>query len=400
MKKEFRRIGDAKKFVQSLGLKSRTEWNVYYKSGKKPDDIPTNPRRSYGDDWIGWGEFLGTGNISVNKRQFNSFKNTKKFVQELGFNGTKEWKEYCKSGKKPDDMPTNPRRSYGDDWIGWGEFLGTGNIAPKDMQFRSYDSAKRFVQSLGLKSRTEWNVYYKSGKKPDDIPTNPSSSYKKEWKSWGDFLGTGNIANNYGDYRSFNSAKKFVQSLKLKTQREWELYCKSGKKPKNIPIHSNSSYKKEWKSWGDFLGTGNIAPKDMQFRSYDSAKKFVQSLGLKNLREWGTYHKSSRRPSNIPSNPRKIYKKEWKSWGDFLGTGNIANIEISEETLPWKIAKPLYQKIKIENNLKNLEDWKKYIKKHKLPKGLPKDPTRTYSKQVVMKKKKERQLRYDQNLNP
>jgi len=332
-------------------------------------------------------------------KEFRSFKDARKFTHSLKLKSRTEWNVYYKSGSKPDNIPADPSRTYKNEWVSWGDFLGTGNIASKNRQFRSYNSAKKFAQSLGLKSRTEWNVYYKSGSKPDDIPTNPSSSYKKEWTSWGDFLGTGNIANNYGDYRSFNSAQKFVQSLKLKNQREWDKYCKLGNKPRDIPNHANSTYKKDWKGWGNFLGTGTIAHKDIQFRSFNSAQKFIQSLKLKNQREWGTYHKSSNRPSNIPSNPRKIYKKDWKGWGDWLGTGTIANIEISEETLPWKIAKPLYQKIKIENNLKNLKDWEQYIKKHKLPKGLPKDPTRAYSKKVVIKKKKERQLRYDQNLN-
>ena len=31
-----------------------------------------------------------------------------------------------------------------------------------------------------------------------------------------------------------------------------------------------------------------------------------------------TYSKS-KRPLNIPSNPQRIYIKEWKGWADFLG---------------------------------------------------------------------------------
>ena len=36
-------------------------------------------------------------------------------------------------------------------------------------------------------------------------------------------------------WRDFESARKFVQSLNLKNQKEWEVYCKLGKKPKDIP---------------------------------------------------------------------------------------------------------------------------------------------------------------------
>ena len=36
-------------------------------------------------------------------------------------------------------------------------------------------------------------------------------------------------------------------------------------------------------------------------------------------------HKAGKLPSGIPSSPRTVYKKEWKGWGDFLGTGRVAN---------------------------------------------------------------------------
>ena len=33
-------------------------------------------------------------------------------------------------------------------------------------------------------------TYAKSGKRPDDIPSNPYHTYKKEWVSWPNFLGS------------------------------------------------------------------------------------------------------------------------------------------------------------------------------------------------------------------
>jgi tetratricopeptide (TPR) repeat protein len=46
--------------VRSLGLKSRTEWKAYCKSGDKPEDIPANPDSTYADaGWTGFGDWLG-----------------------------------------------------------------------------------------------------------------------------------------------------------------------------------------------------------------------------------------------------------------------------------------------------------------------------------------------------
>jgi hypothetical protein len=55
-------------------------------------------------------------------------------------------------------------------------------------------------------------------------------------ESWGDWLGTGTIASFDREYRSFVEAREFVHSLHLKGQDEWFDYCKSGKKPQNLPL--------------------------------------------------------------------------------------------------------------------------------------------------------------------
>ena len=48
------------------------------------------------------------------------------------------------------------------------------------------------------------------------------------------------------EFRSFTSARRFVHKLKLKNQKEWGEYCKSGDKPEDIPATPWNVYK-EWK---------------------------------------------------------------------------------------------------------------------------------------------------------
>ena len=112
-------------------------------------------------------------------------------------------------------------------------------------QFRNFESARKFVQKLGLKSGKYWQEYCKSGDKPDDIPSAPGSFYKKEWEGMGNLLGTQRMADQYKKYRSFNDAAKYVCSLNLKSQKEWQKYCKSGNKPDDIPAAPWNVYK-EW----------------------------------------------------------------------------------------------------------------------------------------------------------
>jgi hypothetical protein len=42
------------------------------------------------------------------------------------------------------------------------------------LKYLTFEEARAFVHKLGLKGEKEWKVYYKSGKKPSNIPTNPS----------------------------------------------------------------------------------------------------------------------------------------------------------------------------------------------------------------------------------
>ena len=61
------------------------------------------------------------------------------------------------------------------------------------------------------------------------------------------------------------------------------------------------------------------------WRSFEEAREFVRQLGLQNTDEWFEYHTSGQRPDDIPSNPNKTYASEFKGYGDWLGTGAVAN---------------------------------------------------------------------------
>ena len=134
-------------------------------------------------------------------------------------------------------------KNYG--WTSWEDFLGyKKNIANQNKIYKSFKDSRKYVRKIGIKSISEWRNYCKSGKKPSDIPAAVHSVYKnKGWVSWGDFFGTGTIAVSKIKYRSFKKARIFVRKLGLINRTEWDKYCKSGKKPSDIPAAINSVYK-------------------------------------------------------------------------------------------------------------------------------------------------------------
>jgi hypothetical protein len=207
------------------------------KSGKKPADIPGEPHNFYANDgWSGMGDWLGTGAVANQSRQYRSFEEARAFVRGLGLTSNKAWRAYCKSRKKPDDIPSNPANTYAEaGWAGWGDWLGTGIVASYLRKYRPFEEACTFVRGLGLKSQAEWKTYCNSGQKPTDIPSNPNLVYAGVgYAGWGDWLGTGRIADQLREYWPFEKARAFVRGLGLKSQAEWYAYCKSGKKPSDI----------------------------------------------------------------------------------------------------------------------------------------------------------------------
>jgi hypothetical protein len=288
-------------------------WRDYCTSGKKAANIPAAPDAVYAEaGWVDWGDWLGTGRHVGN---WQPFKKARAFVRRLGLKSGTAWREYCKSGKKPKDIPACPSDVYAKDWAGMIDWLGTGKVAPG--QHCSFKKARAFVHQLGLKSGTAWREYCKSGKKPKDIPAYPSDVYaRKGWDGIDDWLGTGR---RRGNWRRFTGARAFVRRLGLKSGAAWREYYKSGKKPKDIPVNPEITYAKAgWKNWGDWLGTGRVGPG--QHRPFKEARDFVRRLGLKSGTEWRDYCKSGKKPAAIPVAPNYVYRNRgWAGMADWLG---------------------------------------------------------------------------------
>jgi hypothetical protein len=73
-------------------------------------------------------------------------------------------------------------------------------------------------------------------------------------------------------------------------------------------------------SWGDWFGTGNIAPFRKKSRPFEEARAFAHTLGFRTKDDrdaWSTI--PGNRRANIPASPASTYKnKGWIDWPDFL----------------------------------------------------------------------------------
>jgi 3-mercaptopyruvate sulfurtransferase SseA len=355
---------EARDFVRALGLKSTREWRDYCASGNRPANIPASPNMAYpGKGWTTWSDWLGTGKVRSNG-DFLPYDEARDFVRALGLKGTKEWLDYCKSGKRPLNIPANPQKAYaGKGWTNWGDWLGTGR--PSIGPFLPYDEANAFVRPLGLMSTSQWFAYCKSGQRPANIPANPQAVYAgKGWTNWSDWVGTKRTG-----FLSYDEARDLVRPLGLKSAQEWLAYCKCGKRPLNIPASPEKVYEgKGWTNWSDWVGTERTG-----FLPYNEARDFVCALALKNVREWYAYSASGKRPLNIPASPRKVYAGEgWKGWGDWLGTRPTKS---DGDYLLYGEGREFVRPL----GLKNVREWYAYSASGKRSLNIPAHPEKTYA---------------------
>ena len=309
------------------------------------------------------------------KKQFRNYEDAREFAQKLEFTSISKWNKYCVSGEKPHDVPSSPQKVYKKEWISWPEFLGNGNIASQKREFLSFKEARKFVHNLKLKDVNEWKQYSKSGKRPSTIPGAPNEGYKNQgWIGISDWLGNGNLSNKNRNYFSYEECSEIIQKNNISTRKQFADFRKKYENSEKIPGHPWDVYKKQGKKfdWGDFTGTGKVANQNKQYHSFKEAQEFVRKLNFNSIEEWKKYCKSGNKPEDIPAAPWNTYKKEWTTFGNFTGTGKVANQDKVYRS--YKEAREFVRTL----GLKNYQDWQKYCKSGNKPEDIPAAPWNTY----------------------
>lgn len=386
--KVFRSFESARKYCRALGLTTSGQWLDYCKGRipsllPKPEDIPSNVARQYANEgFVGMNDFLNTTYHRKVKRTkaYRSFEESKRFVHSLKLNNLIEWNLYIKGElphrkKMPKDIPANPLLVYKDTgWKGFGDWLGTYNVPPFQMEFWSFEKSREFARTLNLTSSTQWIAYCRGDYpdlpvKPSGVPHSVARHYQDSgWVDYKDFLMDEEKQKTYSRFLSYEEAKAFINSLKLKNVMEWQGYLKGyyphlPPKPANIPSNPTSIYKgKGWVGMGDWLDNGSFPYASKSYRTFRQARKFARSLGLITSQEWVAYCRGDfthlpKKPIDIPANVVKQYtNRGWTGFKDFLNT-NI-NRAARKHSLPFEQAREYMRGL----GLKSAEDWTRFIK--------------------------------------
>ena len=289
------------------------------------------------------------------------FEEAKIFVHSLKLRSIAEWNQYMKNKKtRPKDIPKKPALTYSKHiWTGWGDFLGTGKLAPSHRTFLDYKKAMLQARKLKIKDKHEWKKYANSKNFPPNLPKDPYGHYKNKgrWVSWEKFLGV-----SQNKYLTLDETIKYFRKNKIQNSKHWVRYKKENK-IKDIVVQPDRIFRdKGWISWEHACGEGYKDNTKKKFRSLEKIKKFVKSKGVKNSTEWINWCRKNSRPIDVPLDiPRVI--KEVKSWTEFF-----ENYFYSYDQ-----ARNFLKKHKFTT----ARSCVKFLKKSKF-KNIPKDPMRFY----------------------
>lgn len=231
-------------------IKTKEQWLNFCKNKNFPFNVPKAVSSFYKKkgDWISWGDFFGTNyEVKKNYVDYNIFK---KELLKRKVNSQTEFYEFTKDKKFPKNFPKAPQNYYSrrNVWKGWRNLFEKRpsyerNNKNELIHYLSYDEAKLIVHKMNISSSSEWQKLLKLNKIPDKIPGYPSTAYLKEFKGWGDFLGSGRIADRdkHKFFPSYKEASTYAIKHKIKSEFEWhKLY--QNKKPDDFIIATGKQY--------------------------------------------------------------------------------------------------------------------------------------------------------------
>lgn len=203
---------EASQIVKMEGISSSKEYEKWWRLNR-PCRMPKRPDRAYKNYKFKWSHFLGVVNkFPTKKIKFRSFEECKSYAKSLNLNNMTEWFKYCKSGNKPNDIPTRPDIVYRkkQEWLSWKDFLG---YDVTDKVQKLIKAQRRIFYIIKFMDRPQ-NVY-KFGITNTDIEKIKSSAILDNFKI---------IKLFYADDLQFDWSKKLSNNLSAYTYGENDEY--------------------------------------------------------------------------------------------------------------------------------------------------------------------------------
>jgi len=110
----------------------------------------------------------------------------------------------------------------------------------------------------------------------------------------------------------------------------------------------------------------------VEFMTYNEARDYIRSQGIKTVEEYWIWAKSDNRPQNFPYSPWDTYKNRgWTGFNDFVGTPRVVNKN-------WMSFDEARAFIQTQDGVTSLKKFQAWLKTGLRPDNFPSHPNRTY----------------------
>lgn len=293
-----------------------------------------------------------------------SYCEAKQWIREnYTFQSIRQFKQFATQEDYPVFLPRNVEEHFvlTQEWVSWEDFLGIQITNPNNVDYVSYEDAKKLLRPHKLKTKKEFLNYNSqlSKIKGNIIPNRPERYYSKRgWLGYADFLG----------YKKKYQItyELFVRYLRryFKNIKSYNTYIAHSKKMHYCFPRRLTELVKLFPqlNWTDICHV-------QQRMTYEEAKEYLKDKNIKNSVKYKEYVKLNNLLDILPVKPEESYKnKGWVCWTEFLNSSSVKERRHVSYSLFRR-----YMSI-FHKDVKNSNDYKRMFKEHKISIRIPKRP--------------------------
>lgn len=369
-------------------LTSKTEWCALVKAQGVPKDIPTDPRSHYGEQFEGWGTFLGTGVVANQCRNMSPYEEVKRWVQEQSpvIHSRQEYQRRRRASKRT-DLPSNPAHIYGSKFEGWPTFLGVRRMGSTSMIERMLKQELASFLPVDPQATTRLTGSHGKALQVDiHIPA---------WNLVVEYDGA-RFHGGKEDQDRLKTARlcQANPGLRLLRIREAPLRPLSADdlvvKPSLDPLALGqlvvahllevgailTGFRRGARAYLRRKSLAGDAIVGARWQTHEQARTWARAQALTTQRQWRERAKvPGFLPADIPVSPSLVYGRQFRGWSDFLGAPIVAT---------WARKFWPYDRVQAWARRRGITTGKQWLAlsaSGRLPKALPSNPNATYKAQ-------------------
>jgi hypothetical protein len=251
-KKEFLNYEEAKIFLSTFKLQTRSEYNILRQSNNEVRRLcPAKPEYHY-IDYKSIYDYLSINKtakkdlpVIVQRKKYLPYSEIIRRIRSYGIQSKKQWDELVKKPGEPDDL--NIYKQHG--FRSYRYLFGSKDHL--NDKYLPFDRATEFVKSQDITTSREYTIAIKEGRLPKTLPASPHVVYASQWSGWKDFTG-GRMK-----MATYEQLMDIVQKEGISSYMMYLEFREAYKGNLRLPAKPSDTYKGEFVSYTELFGRKN-----------------------------------------------------------------------------------------------------------------------------------------------